>query len=226
LTTLLEGNTDNITAPVVLKALPLSYDLVVQAANRVLFGTELARNPTWHEVSIAYSTVMFQGADAIRNFPEFMKPFVLRWRTPIHKMRRLAAQCMNPIIRARCKQEASMSPQEWKAKKPQDSLQWVLDAQPASQRDEYDIMLRMLHITVAAVHTTSFTFGESLHCMAAHPEFVPDIRKEIEEVLEKEQAWTVQALNKMKKLDSFITEANRLCVLSSCKSSSGTVRGL
>jgi hypothetical protein len=164
---------------------------------------------------------MAQGADHIRNYPGFLKPYVLKWKTPINETRKIARDCLYPVIEARIQQERDMIVQgkaaEWARVKPQDSIQWVMDILPIEQRDAEDIMFRMLHITAAAVHTTSFTFSEVLHCMAVTPEYLDELRDEIVTILRQEAGWSKQALTYMKKLDSYITETSRHCVLSSCK---------
>jgi hypothetical protein len=167
-------------------------------ANRVLFGEELARDPRWQQASIEYSAIMAQGADLIRNYPEFLKPLVLWYKTPIARSRDLARECLHPIIKARTDQELQMIAEgrvdEWNEIKPRDSIQWVMDLVLAQERDVDDIMFRMLHITAAAVHTTSFTFAEALHCIAAAPQYVDELRDEIVTILRQEGGWSKQAM--------------------------------
>ena len=47
-----------------------------------------------------------------------------------------------------------------------------------------------------------------LYDIAAHPECVPILRQEIEEVV-REQGWTKDAMGKLWKLDSFMRESQR-----------------
>jgi cytochrome P450 len=190
----------------------------VRTANRALFGEELARSKIWQEVSILYSIVMFYGADVIRNYPELLKGSVLRKRTDIERVRQRARDCLVPILKRRLSEQAAHKEkgleQVWESQKPTDMIQWVLDADPSAEHDFEDIVLRMLHITVAAVHTTTFTFVEVLHCMAVMPEWLDELREEAIGVLREEQGWSKNALAKLRKLDSFCNEAARVCPLS------------
>ena len=47
-----------------------------------------------------------------------------------------------------------------------------------------------------------------LYDIAAHPECVPVLRQEIEEVV-REEGWTKDAMSKLWKLDSFMRESQR-----------------
>lgn len=106
---------------------------------------------------------------------------------------------------------------EWEKNKPQDSMQWVLDAaHPAEMRPDR-LTLRMLHINIAAAHTSSVTYIDIMHCLSLMPDAQAMLREEIESVLIQEGGWTKQALTHMKKVDSFIVEVNRFCVISASK---------
>jgi hypothetical protein len=52
-------------------------------------------------------------------------------------------------------------------------------------------------------------FTQILYDLAAYPSYVPALREEIESVIEKE-GLTKPAIGKMRKLDSFIKESQRI----------------
>ncbi|KAG6844149.1 hypothetical protein H0H87_009392 [Tephrocybe sp. NHM501043] len=56
------------------------------------------------------------------------------------------------------------------------------------------------------------TFSQALFDLATHPEFVQELRNEVESVVHCE-GWTQAALNQMVKVDSFIRESQRLNTL-------------
>lgn len=78
-------------------------------------------------------------------------------------------------------------------------------------------MFRLLHLNVAAVHTTSVTYLNAMLDLAFHTEIHEELRTEIESVV-KEHGWSGRALSQMWKLDSFLTESQRLSPLASCES--------
>ena len=52
------------------------------------------------------------------------------------------------------------------------------------------------------------SFTHALHTLAAHPECVAPLREEIEGVV-REEGWTKAAVQRMRKLDSFMKETAR-----------------
>jgi hypothetical protein len=55
-----------------------------------------------------------------------------------------------------------------------------------------------------------------VYFLAAHPEYADPMREEIETVVE-EEGWTKAALNRMRKVDSFIRESQRLSAVGACQ---------
>ena len=72
------------------------------------------------------------------------------------------------------------------------------------------LTLRLLHILVAAVHTSSVTYLNAVYDLAMRPEIHNDLRVEINDVFASENGkWTKQGMTKLVKLDSFIKESAR-----------------
>ena len=93
----------------------------------------------------------------------------------------------------------------------------VIDAAPNSkERDPERLVYRVLHINVAAVHTTSVTFTNCMFDLASHPEIHEELRHEVQQTIQ-EKGWTTQGLAALRKIDSFMTESQRLSPIASCK---------
>jgi hypothetical protein len=89
--------------------------------------------------------------------------------------------------------------------------------------------LRVLHVNAIVIHSTSLesvspcllsvdiilifpliqAFAYAMYQLAAHPELVTELREEVEAVA-KEDGWTKAGMMKMRKLESFIMESQRL----------------
>lgn len=110
-------------------------------------------------------------------------------------------------------------------------VQWVLDITPKDKFDVDVISLRLLHILVAAVHTSSVTYLNALYDLALHPEVQDELRHEIVTMFAEEQGnWKKQGLTKLVKMDSFVKESARFhpfqagrCFLVSCDDANSTI---
>jgi len=92
--------------------------------------------------------------------------------------------------------------------KPNDMLQWLMDEAHGEARSVRPLVLRLLSVNMAAIHTTSIAFTNALYLIATYPQYVQPLREEIEAVI-KEEGWTKAAMNNLRKVDSFIKEAQR-----------------
>lgn len=191
-----------------------SFRVVTRTANKLLFGGQLSSNPEFLRLSIDYSFVMFGGADLVRSYPSFLKPFIMYFRTPLRQEQAKAKKHLLPIIKERIaemqryEQEGRMD--EYEKIKATDSIQWVLDITPPEKRDPQMLVWRMLHIDISAVHTSSVTFIDCVNELAACPEIHDELRQEIRDVFAAEGGqWRKQGLTKLVKMDSFMRETVR-----------------
>lgn len=53
------------------------------------------------------------------------------------------------------------------------------------------------------------SFTQALYDLATHPEYVPEMRKEVESVIAV-HGWTKAAMKEMRKVDSFLKESQRM----------------
>ena len=206
------------------KPIPMSqkaHRIVTRTANRVLVGAPLCRNEEYLQMSIRYTIDVFGGADKLRGYPDFLKFPATYFVTNIYRQQSIARKHLLPYIKSRLAEEKKYLDagrmKEWEREKPQDSLQWVIDAAPnAKEREPSRLVYRVLHINVAAVHTTSVTFLNCIFDLATHPEIHDELRHEVESVIQ-EKGFTKQALNDLKKIDSLMVESQRLSPIASCK---------
>lgn len=169
-----------------------------------------------------YAIDVFQGADKLRNWPDVLKPVVTRLVTRVAERQDIARRHLLPYIKERLaifEKAEKLSPPE---ETPVDSLQWCIETAPTDlERDPDRLMYRLLHLNVAAVHTTSVTFLNALYDLAFHQDTHAELRAELQEVL-RDEGWTAKGLNKLRKLDSFMLESQRLAPIASCEYSHST----
>ena len=197
-----------------------AHRTVTRAANRLLVGSPLCRNEEYLQMSINYTIDVFGGADKLRGYPDFLKSSATYLVTNVYRQQTIARRHLLPYIRSHLAEEQKClqagKSDEWNRRKPHDSLQWIIDAAPSDQERQPDrLVYRVLHINVSAVHTTSATFLNCIFDLATHPQIHDELRKEVEQVVQ-EKGWTTQGLNDLKKIDSFMTESQRLSPIASC----------
>jgi hypothetical protein len=140
---------------------PAAHRIATRVANRLLVGAPLCRDEEYLQTSIKYTVDVFGGADRLRAWPDFLKPVVTYFTTNVKERQRVARKHLLPYIKRRLEQLENLKSKSFN-EKPIDSLQWVIDGAPnAKERDPERLMYRLLHLNVAAVHTTSVTFLNS-----------------------------------------------------------------
>lgn len=126
----------------------------------------------------------------------------------VREREKAAGAFLRPIVEAR-KKAQEVDPE---FQKPDDLLQWLLDdgQDKFGEKGSKELTSIQLELTFAAIHTTSLTATNAFYSLAAMPELIPELREEIRTVLNEYGTFTTQALQKMKKLDSFLREVMRM----------------
>ncbi|KAL8882447.1 MAG: hypothetical protein Q9198_000561 [Flavoplaca austrocitrina] len=177
---------------------------------RIFVGMPLCRDPEWLDTSIHYTENVFRTVTAMRLFPRPLQPFVSlftphAWRVPQNL--RLAQQLIVPLIveRKRLQVAGDLS-----YRKPNDLLQWMMDAANEDEGQPHKLAHRQLLLTLAAIHTSTMAATHVMFDLCAQPEYFEPLREEVEAAIKEDGGWKKATLNKMQKLDSFLKESQRV----------------
>jgi len=186
--------------------------VIAKVSNRIFVGPELCLNEDWIAISIDYTLKVFAGANAIGKWQPWLRPYVRFFIPEIGETNRLkkrANDFMIPIINAR---RAAMARGEYDHDKPDDFLQWCLDQEGKTMNRKVERQAEIqLALSLGGIHTSSMMLTHSMYDLAARPELVLMLRKELQGLLDANNGkWNKSMLNDAWKLDSFMREVMRL----------------
>ncbi|KAH8199172.1 hypothetical protein TruAng_006641 [Truncatella angustata] len=184
--------------------------VIAKRLARVFVGPDLCRNREWLHTSIHYTENVFMTVMTLRMFPPVVHSFLALlmpsyWRT--HANLRSAKRLISPLIRQR---RAAAAEQELGADVSPDLLQMMMDLANEQEGDPDKLTHRQLLLSLASIHTTTMATAHALYDLCAHPEYFEPLQQEINEVFLAEGSLGKAALNKLRKLDSFMKESQRV----------------
>ena len=199
--------------------LPILSQILARISNRVFVGFPICRDENWLNAAIGFSQNVTLLSLAIRPLPPILRPFFAYpnpayWK--IKKCIQSGIDLLVPEIKRRRELEKAGAANE----NPRDLLQGIMDmATPGTPEYEpEDLAYRQLIMSLAAVHTTAAQGSQTMFNMCAYPEYIPELRQEVIDILREDKGkWNKHSLNKMKKMDSFLKETQRLHPPSLCK---------
>ncbi|KAH0555796.1 hypothetical protein GP486_006260 [Trichoglossum hirsutum] len=189
---------------------PVLLRIVALVVGRVLVGPSINRVDDWLTASIDFTTDVFVGAMILRMCPSWLRPvgqfFVPQIRR-VHKHHAVARRFIIPVVNERLAWIRNGFDE-----KHEDMIQWLLtNGSEKDGGDPKDIARLQLLVTFAGIHTSTMGVTNTMYDLAARPEYIKPLRDEIEAVLaDTDGKFTKQALTKMKKLDSFMLESQRV----------------
>ncbi|KAF9475570.1 cytochrome P450 [Pholiota conissans] len=190
-------------------ALKTLMNITCRTSNRLFVGLPLCRNPDYRQLQEQFTLDVIRGAQTINKYPQLLRPIVGRYLTKIPANIKRVIKHVGPIIEERLakRKDGNLKVDD----ESNDLISWLISEAPESQCTVEGIALRILTINFAAIHTTTMALTNVLYDLATHPEYVKPMREEVEAVIAAE-GWTKVAMGKMRKVDSFIKETQRLAI--------------
>lgn len=191
-------------------------DVVARLSSRVFLGAELCRNARWLSIANTYTVDSFATAHLMRAAPAFMRPLTY-WLLPQTKRLRRAVrdahELIDPVVARRkaAIDAAARAVAAGAAKPPKttaDTLGWLYEIATAKGINP-DYTAAQLSLTMAAIHTTTEATCQALLDICEYPDVADQLRREVVDVL-AEAGWAKTSLYKLKLMDSFIKEGQRV----------------
>ncbi|KAL4928017.1 cytochrome P450 [Aspergillus undulatus] len=189
-----------------------NLNFVARLSSRVFLGRPICRNTQWLEIAKNHTVDSFLAARDLRAQPFFLRP-IMHYFMPHNKNIQQHYTDAKRIIeteveRRRVRAEVTLA-SGGKPPKVSDAIGWMVEV--AAGKKGVDYVAAQLSLTVAAIHATTEALTVALLDLVTYPEAIPQLRREVIEVLGGDGGgWSKQALYRMKLMDSFLKESQRL----------------
>lgn len=162
------------------------------------------------DVSVNFAITAFIAVTKLQFFPPWMRPvaqYFVSELTTIRKDLAKAQALLEPLIEERLNNVDTPD-----SERRDDFIQWFSDALPEEEKRDYFIQAKMqLLLSASSIHTTSNLITDCIYDLAVHEDMQDVLREEVIEVFDGEDAWERKdSIARLKKMDSFIKESQRL----------------
>ncbi|KAG7001340.1 ent-kaurene oxidase [Physcia stellaris] len=187
----------------------LTARIVSRIFARISVGLPLCRDEEWLHINEKHTYDVFATVIILRMLPKYLHPIVV-WFLPssykLHRHVQRAKQLIGPIVKERRKTESQAGHLQ---EKPNDVLQWMMDAATEDEGKPDKLAHQQLNMTLASVNTTTAAITHALLDLCAYPEYLATLREEVDGVYDNEGRWEKSTLDKLEKMDSFLKESQR-----------------
>lgn len=218
------GSCDDWTGVGVYQSL---LNTVARISARVFVGFPLCRDNDWIKTTTHYTEDVVAGFKAISKYPFFIRPIVSPFIPELRSLkaaRRRAGKMIAPtvltIMNSSKSGSKALSDDAWDADMSSpygddqyNLISWILRHYKSHQQPNAEVIGEEQLLTgFAAIHTTSATASHAIYDLASYPQYIPELRAEIAEVSAGEPDGKLRktSMPKLRKLDSFIKESQRM----------------
>jgi cytochrome P450 len=186
--------------------------IVSMLTSRVFVGLPLTRDKNWLRIIMEHVGNVMHFADRLRKYPDFLRPLVVRL-LPEYTVVQNTKAAISSALEQRLLQNSAA----YKACST-DNLRlstWLMEKYKQERKRARDIQLIIRdHLTLfmAATGFPTLAVCHILIDLAAYPEYLPQLREEIENELEASAEGVLdgKVLPKLRLLDSFCKESSRM----------------
>lgn len=177
-------------------------NVVNRSVARTLVGDKLCYDENWLRASLQTTLNTGKICLDLQRFPALLRPlayYFLGSRIKLNESYETAQKLLSGVIRSRKRQGNNT-----------DILQWLMDSYKGKDFDDSFLTNQILFVAIASTRSTATSIVNTLYDMLAYPQYQQPLRDEIRQVLKEYRGWSLSAMQKMKRLDSFIKESQRL----------------
>jgi len=184
--------------------------IVALISGRAFVGLPLCRDERWIHISINYTIDFFAAPRRFWAYRSWQRPFVAPFLKEVRKVKQYkeeAKKLLTPIVEKRLREMEILGDDA----KKNDMIQWAIDNAGDKKRDMDHMAKTYLEVSMAAIHTTSMNVTQVLYDLTSRPEYIEPLREEIAAVLAADNGKLIKtSMTKLRKLDSFIKETQRM----------------
>ncbi|KAF8910293.1 cytochrome P450 [Mucidula mucida] len=181
--------------------------ILASMCNRVFVGEALSRRKEYIDLTAGLSDSAIRNGVIFRTIvPACLRRYAGKLLQRILGHRRKMEEFLEPLIEEKRRQRKEDKPLE------NDMLSWMMgDEDPSTAA----LAMAVINMNFLALHTTIKTFTNVFFRLASDPSYVLPLREEIETHLDPKDitSWSIAALSRCVKLDSFFKESMRLDTL-------------
>ncbi|KAI1086991.1 cytochrome P450 [Rostrohypoxylon terebratum] len=184
-------------------------EIVARISSRVFLGKELCRNRRWLDISKTYTVDMFVASRLLRAAPALFRPIVYLLLPQCKRLRQAVKDAHDLIDPEVARRKAAVDQAKAAGLKPPkvaDTIGWMYEI---AKGKEKDFVAGQLSLTMAAMHTTTETSCSALFDICEYPDVAQQLREEVIQVI-GENGWAKTSLYKLKLMDSFLKEGQRV----------------
>ena len=186
-----------------------SLHIIARLTARILLGSDVGRNEEWLEIARNYTTYMIIGSRQMRLVPTFSRPLIY-WLLPscmaLRRIVRKSGTLILPEVRRRHKEIEDIMRAGGKPTETADGISWMIET---ARGKPIDYVTGQLTLSIAATHETTELMTHCIVQFCDTPEVVQPLRDEVIEVL-SQNGWGKTSMYKMKLMDSFLKEVQRI----------------
>lgn len=200
--------------------------IVAAISARMFVGKELSQNQEWLDLSMGYALTAFGAISETRQKYGPWTLWLAKYRSEqiskVIQLREVGRKLLMPVFEKR--EEEAKDPKFEKSAtsdsekfaavtdsecRPKDAIQWLLDSAAPGETKE-DLVNYQMRNTLASIHTTAMALQNILMDLLANPQYIDELQKEAEIVRREEGGSTKNGMARLKKLDSFMKESQRM----------------
>ncbi|KAL4246127.1 cytochrome P450 family protein [Abortiporus biennis] len=202
---LLTGQEEWVTVP----ALDSLMRVICRINNRLFLDDTICRESDFIDLMTQFVNQVMPTAKVLRRFPGILRPIVSLLASSTSLSRRGVLQYMQPFV------QEQIAMVETGQRLPNNFLSWLMEEIEPQNCTDVNICNKLLDLNFSSLYPTAQSAYHLFAHLASHPQHIPLLRDDIEQNLRRQGGWSKDAIDKMRRVESFVKESLRVYSTSS-----------
>jgi ent-kaurene oxidase len=188
---------------------PTALRVISLLSGRIFVGLPLCRDEEWIDATINYTNDAVNAIAPVKAIHPLLRPFIAPRLPEVRRIKQHrinGARLLEPVLVERLENMKAPG-----FKPPTDMIQFMLQNSGEKAGDVLFQSYMQMSISMAAIHTTAMNMTQIIYNLASYPEYQEPLRREVEEALAADNGIITKAgMTKLRKMDSFVRESQRM----------------
>lgn len=177
-------------------------------SGRAFVGLPLSRDPVWVEATVNYTQDVSRAWMKLIMLPWPLRPIIAPFLTEVRNLLRQKSMNENSLAPLIKEKQAGMDKDKTVA--GGDMIEWFMQRYKNNQPTKQQLGRDQLLATFASIYNLSNALSYIIYDLAGYPEHIQEMRQELVDVVGEGGVIDKQTLPRLRKLDSFARESQRM----------------
>jgi cytochrome P450 len=183
--------------------------VTVQQTSRIFLGEEVCRDPAWHHMVVHYTMTVFQAAEFVQFWPQFLRKAVSTLSPACRLLRKQLSEIRSVVVPVYDRRRSHQAARKAQGLGPDQFHDLLGSIEKFANGRPFRPEMLQLRLSLGAIQPSSDMLVKVIFQICERPRLIEELREEARTILGRD-GWGKTGMYNLKLMDSVLKESQRL----------------